>query len=235
MGRPQFPAGRRAGAAFDEETFLDRIFTDLDFAVTLAVDSNHNDFNQMCTAYKYLRHTSESCRDDPNAIEQNFGIARTIIESNIARAEYVSDDSLTALAKKLERYELQMRADHPQLREAFERRLAQKIREAEEPLRQQIAAAISAEETRTTGRLQTEMALDAETVGSVASVEAQARALRRAYARSAMMNIMQRASKMIHDVEGGTVVKAGKIIGAAGSYGTAGYALVQLVQWLLGS
>lgn len=199
----------------------------LAFSLGLAVDSNSSDFNRMCTAFKYLDHTLNNCRDDPNAIEQNLGIAKGIIESNLCDANYRADEALKALAKLLEQHQLQMRADHPEVRKAWEKRIAQKIREVDRDTKLKAAEAIRTEQSRIQGRLSIETDLDAEAVETEQPAEIQATAIRRATGRSAKMNTLQRASQTVKDVDASAGYKATRI-------GTTGYTLVDLVMGFFG-
>jgi hypothetical protein len=209
--------------AFDPDDAVERWLKQVEFAVTLAVDSNTSDFNRMCTAFKYIDHTLQNCRDDPNAVEQQFGIAKRIIESNLNDPKYQSDDSLSALFHVLD--QTQMRADHPEVRKAWDKRIAQKLREVDRETKHAAAEAIRAETARTKGRLSTEMELDAETVETAESQEAQAIAVRRAGGRAAKMNAMERASKTIQEIDKSFGYKAVRI-------GQTGYTVGDIV-WML--
>jgi hypothetical protein len=210
---------------FDGEAAVEGWLRQIDFAVALAVDSNRSDFNRMCTAYKYIAHTLENCRNDPNAIEQQLGTALSIIESNLAKPDYEVDDSLRALARVLSQVQMQMRADHPEVRKAWEKRIAQKLRETDRDTKLRAAEAIRAETARTDGRLTVEMELDAETVATSESPEAQATALRRAGGRAAEMNAIERASETIQEIDKSAGFKAVRI-------GTTGYTVGDII-WML--
>ncbi len=210
---------------FDGEAAVEGWLRQIDFAVALAVDSNSSDFNRMCTAYKYIAHTLENCRDDPNAIEQQFGTALSIIESNLAKPDYTADDSLRALARVLSQIQVQMRADHPEVRKAWEKRIAQKLRETDRETKLKAAEAIRAETARTEDRMSVEMELDAETVATSDSSEAQAAALRRAGGRAAKMNTLERASEAVDGIDKSTGYKAARI-------GTTGYTVGDII-WML--
>ena len=176
----------------------------------------------MCTGYKYLAHTLENCRDDPNVIEQNLGIALGIVETNLGKPDYVADDALRALTKVLEQIQTQMRADHPEVRKAWEKRIAQKIREIDRDTKLEVARAIRAETGRTQGRLGDEMGLDAEAAETAESEEAQAAAIRRAGGRSAKMNMLEKASDTAKAVDGSGGYKGLRI-------GTTAYTLVEII------
>ncbi|MDG1531470.1 MAG: hypothetical protein P8Q99_08965 [Paracoccaceae bacterium] len=179
-------------APFDDQALVDGNLKQVEFSLSLAVDSNTSDFNRMCMAFKYLQHTLENCRNDPNAIEQNLGIAKNIILENLNNPDYLADDSLRALAITLEQHQLQIRADHPDVRKAWEKRIAQRMREVDRDTKLIAAKAIQAEQARVQGNLAVETDLDAETVAGDVSEEAQATALRRATGRSAKMNVLTR-------------------------------------------
>lgn len=182
----------------------------------------------MSTAFKYLDHTLKTCRDDPNAIEQNVCIARGIIDTNLADKNFTADDALGALSTILEQVQVQMRADHPDVRKAWEKRIAQKLREADRQSKLEAAKAIRAEQERTEGRITTEMALDAEAVETAEDPEVQAVAMRRAGGRSAKMNLIERASDTVKDVDASGGYKAVRI-------GSTGYNIVEILKYFLGS
>ncbi len=213
---------------FDGQQAVVNWLNQIEFALSLAVDSNTSDFNRMSTAFKYLDHTLTTCRDDPNAIEQNVGIARGMIDTNLADKNFTDDDALRALSTILEQVQLQMRADHPDVRKAWEKRIAQKIREADRQSKLEAAKAIRAEQERTEGRMKTEMGLDAETVETAKDPEVQAVAMRRAGGRSAKMNMIDRASATVKNFDASAGYKAGRI-------GTTGYSIVEKLIYFFGS
>ncbi|WP_299962999.1 hypothetical protein [uncultured Roseobacter sp.] len=225
---PQTGKFEVTAAPFDKSQLINSILAQLEFSLKLAADSNASDFNRMCTASKYLDHTLTHCRDDPNAIEQNLGLARGIIDQNLTDPAYRADDALRALARSLEQHQLQIRADHPDVRKAWEKRIAQKIREVNRDVRLETARAIRAEQSRVQGRLSIETDLDAETVETEQAAELQAIAIRRAAGRSAKMNALQRASQAAKDVDASGVYKGTRIAAT-------GYGLVEIVmKWLGG-
>ncbi len=213
---------------FDGQQAVVNWLNQIEFALSLAVDSNTSDFNRMSTAFKYLDHTLKTCRDDPNAIEQNVCIARGIIDTNLADKNFTVDDALGALSTILEQVQVQMRADHPDVRKAWEKRIAQKLREADRQSKLEAAKAIRAEQERTEGRITTEMALDAEAVETAEDPEVQAVAMRRAGGRSAKMNMIERASDTVKDVDASGGYKAVRI-------GSTGYNIVEILKYFLGS
>jgi len=210
---------------FDPETAVESWLKQVEFAVELAADSNTSDFSRMCTAYRYVEHTLRNCRDDPNAIEGQFGIARSMIERDLQTPTYTADDSLQALAETLKRVQLQMRADHPLVRKSWETRTAQTLREIDEKTRLATAEAIRAETARTEDRLTTEMELDAETVATSESPEAQAAAIGRAGGRAAKMTTIEQAAKTVKDVDSSAGFKAVRI-------GTTGYSVGDIILML---
>lgn len=211
----------------EKHNLIENILSQMEFSLSLAVDSNSSDFNRMCTAFKYLDHTLTNCRDDPNAIEQNLGLAKGIIENNLSDLNYRADDGLRALAQSLEQHQLQIRADHPEVRKAWEKRIAQRIREVDRDTKLKAVEAIRAEQSRVQGRLSIETDLDAETVETDQTAEVQATAIRRATGRSARMNTLQRVSQTAKDIDASGGYKATRI-------GTTGYTLVDIVMKFLG-
>ncbi|MEY8838394.1 hypothetical protein AB9K41_05080, partial [Cribrihabitans sp. XS_ASV171] len=112
---------------FDPDDMIDRLFKQLKFALEMALRGhNQSGFNDMCVAFRYLEHTLHECRDDPNAVHMHLRLAREIIEEKLKTGLYRQEDGLTALVVAMERHEVQLRADHPVVRVAHDRFVAQK-------------------------------------------------------------------------------------------------------------
>ncbi|MEO9778092.1 hypothetical protein, partial [Sedimentitalea sp.] len=210
---------------FEPKDAVERWLKQIEFATSLAIDSNTNDFNRMNTAFKFIDHSLDSCRDDPNAIEQNLGIAHGILEGNLSDPEFHKDDSVIALATVVRQIQIQMRADHPDVRKAWEKRIAQKLRETDRETKLMAAEAIRAETARTQGRLTIEMELDAEAAANTISEDAAAKSLSRAGGRSAKMNLLDRTGKTIKGIDNSAPYKATRM-------GTTGWSIVDFLQWL---
>jgi hypothetical protein len=184
---------------------LERMLKQVDFSLGLALRTNCG-FTEMCVAFQYLRHTLENCRDDPNAIEQNFRQARDILKRKIDVKEYDQHDALLALIDGLDQHALQLRGSHPEVRRAYEIRIQQKLRETDDKTLAMVAGGMRAfQREKTKGRLSTETALDADTVEQDSGVEAQATAIQRTGGRAAQARLIERASrsaKNVHDSGG---------------------------------
>ena len=195
--------------ATDPDLMIDRLFRQLDFSLDVALRGhNVSGFNDMCAAYKYLDHTRKNCRDDPNAVHMHLRLAREIIEGHLKSGTYRSEDGLTALVNAMERHEVQLRADHPVVRAAHETFVAQRIRELDDEKRLQIAAEFRGVSEYSKDRLQEEYGLDAETLESDTSAEAQSDAVKRSGGRSQKMSLIERASNTAKDIDGSAAYKA---------------------------
>lgn len=212
---------------FEPADAVERWLVQIEFATSLAIDSNSNDFNRMSTAFKFIDHSLTNCRDDPNAIEQNLGVAHGILAGNLSDPDFHKDDAVKALAQVVGQIQIQMRADHPDVRKAWEKRIAQKLRETDRETKLLAAKAIRSETARTDGRLTTEMELDAEAVASSGSEDAAATSLRRAGGRSAKMNALDRTGKVIKGIDDSASYKATRI-------GATGWTIVEIIQKLFG-
>lgn len=188
------------------------------FAYNMALESNACDLNTMSMPAKLLRHVFENCKDDPNAIEQFFRQASDIIKRKIEEGQYGLDDELEVLTRTLDESALQMRADHPEVGDAADKRLKQTLREIDDAKRLEIAASIDAMVEGSTGRLATEFELSAETTRSDSGTAAQATAIKMSSERAAKISIAERAKK----VEGSGIMSGVKI-------GIRGHSLVELV------
>lgn len=195
--------------AADPDQMIDRLFRQLEFSLDLALRGhNLSGFDDMCTAYKYLDHTRQNCRDDPNAVHMHIRLAREIIEGKLASSEYQSEDALNALVTALERHEVQLRADHPLVRKAHDTFVAQRIRELDDERRLTVAQGFRDLETDSKGRLAEEFVLDAETLEGDTGADAQADALKRSGGRSQKMSIAERAAEATKSVDGSAPNKA---------------------------
>lgn len=211
----------------EDRGLLDQILKQLGFALSVATESNSCSYDPMCTSCKYIRYTLDECRDDPNSAEQNMEIARDIIQRKLDSDQYKADDELIALLSSLDRHVVQLRADHPDVRDAWEKRLTQKFREVGADVRLAFARAIREWMPRTKGRLHIELDLDAETIEQDSGREAQAKAAARASGRAAKATMLGKVSKTVRDVEDSTGYKGARM-------GTTGWAIVDMIKTILG-
>ncbi|MEM9844827.1 MAG: hypothetical protein AAF965_08515 [Pseudomonadota bacterium] len=195
--------------AVDPDAMVDKIFEQVGFSLDLALRGhNQSGFSEMCTAYQYLDHTRKKCRDDPNAVHMHFRLAREIIEGKFKSGTYLPEDALNALVIALERHEIQLRADHPVVREAHGSFVAQRLRELDEEKRLDIAGEFRALQGDTKGRLAEEFRLDAETAETSTSEEAQAEAIKRSGGRSQKMHVLERVAQGTKVVDGSAANKS---------------------------
>gem|GEM_PF-4689872 len=185
----------RASVA-DPSTLVESVLARVSFAFQTALESNACDLNAMSLPAKILRQVFENCRDDPNAIEQFFRQASEMIKRKIAEGQFADDDELELLTATLDESALQMRADHPDVGSAAEKRLKQKLREIDDAHRLEIAKRIGVMTDGTTGRLAVEFALASETVGSDSGTEAQAIAIKMSGERAAKISMSERAKNL---------------------------------------
>ncbi|MDW3224362.1 MAG: hypothetical protein R8G34_16030 [Paracoccaceae bacterium] len=192
----------------NSDKIIDRIFRQLDFSLNLALRShNTSGFSDMCTAYQYLNHTRLNCRDDPNAVHMHIRLAREILESRLDTGEYQIEDSLVALVSALGRHEIQLRADHPEVRKAHETFVEQRLRELDEEKRLAIATEFKALSGHSKERLSTEFVLDAVTLESSTGVKAQADAVKRSGGRSQRISLSERAAEATKKADGSAINK----------------------------
>lgn len=166
----------------------------VEFACKLALESNTCDFDDFSTAAKLLRYALENCADDPNAYEQFLRQARSLISDGLARGDFSHHDTLDVLIGTLDEAGLQLRADHPEIASAVKSRSEQAVREMSEAKRLEGVGLI--EDLRkegTTGRLDTEMSLAAETVRDGTSDEATASALKRSGNQAGKISLAEKA------------------------------------------
>lgn len=210
-----------------DQDLVDRMFTQAEFVLDLSLTTNCG-FSEMCVGFKLLRHTLDNCRNDPNAIEQNFRMARDIISGNIAKAAYDDHDALKALVQSLNDSALQLRGQHSEVRAAYEVRVQQSLREVDDATKVEVAEAMREfQQEKAAGRLYLDTGLDAETVETGSSIEAQASAIQRTGGRAAVARGMERASKAAKDVDASGGYKAARI-------GTTGYTIVDLLVKVFG-
>lgn len=205
-------------AIADPSKLTESVLSRAGFAYNMAIESNACDLNSISTPGKILRHVSENCTDDPNAIEQFFRQASDIIKRKIEEGQFALDDELEVLTRTLDESALQMRADHPEVGDAADKRLKQTLREIDDAKRLEIAARIDAMIEGSTGRLAAEFELSAETTRSDSGTAAQASAIKMSSERAAKISMAERAKK----AEGSGMMSGVKI-------GMRGHSLVELV------
>jgi hypothetical protein len=205
------------------DEMISAIFDQLDFSLEMALRGhNVSGFSDLCVGYRYLEHTRLNCRDDPNAVHMHLKIARETIAAKLETGEYQTEEGLSAMLVAIERHEVQLRADHPVVREAHKTFVAQRLRELDDERKLAIAAEFKALEDESKERLSDEFGLDAETLESDSGEEAQADAIKRSGGRSQVIALAERASEAAKGVDksggwkatkiGLTVIKIGQLL-----------------------
>ncbi|WP_282076612.1 hypothetical protein [Epibacterium ulvae] len=196
--------------AIKAEELVETTLKQAAFARSVAANSNCG-FNSSSTAWLYIDHTLENCRNDPNAIEQNFEIARNDILDGLANQTYSEDAKLTALEQVLDRAVTDLRANHPDVAEAWETRIKHKLRVAKADQKQIIAEKATELITVASDKMGKELALDAKTIVE-ASGEVQGGAIRRFFGRVAQMRIIMHSQDVIMRIDSSTAYKGTSIL-----------------------
>ena len=151
---------------------------------------NQSGFSDLCAAYQILRDVVDFGGDDPNGALTDLGIARKTIVAALVQRAYLPEPNLDALIMLLERAETQLRADHPEVRAANDRFVAQKLREMDDDKRLAIAAGMrDVGEGATKGRLAADFSNGALVLETQSGVEAQADVVKRAGGRAGKMAV----------------------------------------------
>ncbi|MEP2679207.1 hypothetical protein [Tateyamaria sp.] len=183
------------GTIAEPTKLIDSVANRVQFAMDLAIDSNVCDLDSMSTAAKILRHALENCLDDPNALEQFLRQAGALIRSGLDSGKFGDDDALDVLVRTLDETALQLRADHPDVADAVDARVRQRLRELEDVERLRGAALIEDMREGATGRLDAEFELAAETTREGDSPDATAEALKQSGNRAGKISLSERAKK----------------------------------------
>ncbi|WP_282091148.1 hypothetical protein [Epibacterium ulvae] len=192
------------------EKLVETTLKQVAFARSVAANSNCG-FNSSSTAWLYIDHTLENCRDDPNAIEQNFDIARKDILDGLANQTYSEDAKLAALEQVLDRAVTDLRANHPEVAEPLETRMKYQLRVAKADQKQIIVEKATELITVASDKMGKELALDAKTIIET-SGEVQGGAIRRFFGRIAQMRIITRASDVIKKIDASSGYKGTRIV-----------------------
>lgn len=191
---------------------LERLFANLQRYLERALrGGNTSQFTEMCAAYQILHDILEFCRDDPNGVLTNLGIAGKVIADNLAKGQYRDEENLSALIMVIERAETQLRADHPEVREANDRFVAQKLRDADDATKIAIAEGFrEMQQDVTKGRLAAEYGSDALVLETDSGAEAQADAVKRSGGRTGEIarDMAERGVKAAKDIDSHGAFKA---------------------------
>jgi hypothetical protein len=171
------------------------VLSRVEFAFSLAIKSNHCDLSAMSVAAQALRHALENCGDDPNGLEQYLRTASSLIKQGIADGKFAIGEELDLLTSVLDETSLQLRADHPEVGEAVNTRLTQRLKEIGDDKRLQVAEQMDAMQDGTGPRLKLEYGLDAQITRDGSDMKATAEAMQRGGNRAQKISLAERAKK----------------------------------------
>lgn len=180
------------------------------FARGVAERSNCG-FNTTSVAWEYIEFTLNSCRENANAIEQNFEIARADIADGLKNGRYFEDPKLAALERVLDTAVTDLRAHHPEVIEAWEKRVQVKLRIAQDDQKQLIVEKATELIAASAPALGEELELDAKTIASSAG-EAQSGAIRRFFGRVAQMRLLVRSGEVVKKIDASSGYKGTRIV-----------------------
>lgn len=194
----------------EAEQLVETTLKQVGFARSVAAQSNCG-MNSTSTAWLYIDHTLEHCWDDPNAIEQNLEIARIDIVEGLKDDRYQADAKLSALEQVLERAVTDLRANHPEVAEAWEVRIRHKLRVAKADQKQLIVEQATDLIAMSDPKLGAELQLDAKSIADT-SGEVQGGAIRRFFGRVAQMRIIVRSAEVIKKIDASSGYKGTRIV-----------------------
>lgn len=192
------------------QSLVDTTLKQVAFAQKIASQSNCG-FNSNSVAWQYIDYTLEDCREDANAIEQNLEIARSDIVEGLSNGTYFEDAKLSALEQVLDRAVTDLRANHPDVADAWEVRIKHTLRVAKADQKQIIVEKATALIEVTHEKMGLELMLDAKTI-STTDGEVQGHAIRRFFGRIAQMRILLRSSEVVRTIDENTAFKATAIL-----------------------
>mgnify|MGYP001047339848 CR=1 FL=1 len=195
------------------------------FSYGLAKNSNCGlNFNSV--ACLYLEHTLENCRDDPNAILQNYQISADDIRNGLAKNAYDNDAKLLALLNVLEKEIVNLLANHPEVKKADRARIAHHLSLAKSDVKLKIVEELEFAKVAAGVRLEAEISLDAPLVAQAGESDAQVRATQRLFGRIGQwyLTLKNASPEMVRKIDAATGYKFTKILMTLG----------KLVSWITG-
>lgn len=124
----------------DPDLMLSGLIENLErYLVRAARRHNISGFSDLGVAYEILSDTILYCREDPHGVLTNISIARKTIAANLTNGTYQIEESLNALLLFIERAETQLCADHPDVRQSYDRFVEQRVRQLNDQQRLSIA------------------------------------------------------------------------------------------------
>ncbi len=196
-----------------EEAIVATSLKQVEFSYSVAKNSNCGlNFNSV--ACLYLEQAFENCRDDPNAIFQNYQIALDDILDGLKNGAYLDDAKLTALSAVLEKEIVNILANHPAVKKADRARIAHALSLAKSDVKLKIVEELEFAKAAVGLRLDAEMSLDSKLVAEEAESPAQAKAAQRLFGRIAQMYVtMKNASvAVVKKIDAATGYKFARIV-----------------------
>ncbi len=129
-----------------------------EFAYSLAISGNG--LNATCYEAKILGHTFKTCRDDPQTVEMNFMQVAGSLKRQVECHEYPESPEINGLADTLFQAALDIRATHPAVKEARDKRAQTALHEATPEQKEALADALPVLKAISDDKLAEEFELD---------------------------------------------------------------------------
>lgn len=194
----------------DAEKLLERVLKQVGFALDTLKTSNCG-VNSNCTAWQYIIFSVEDCRDDAVLVETNFQIAKEDIEQGLSDDTYQPDRKLTALVSILEQSIEDLRANHPEVAEAWAKRIRFRLKDIKADQRQMIAEKTKDLIALSSDKLARELTLDANLVANGKEGPARDTAIRRFFGRLAQVRLALMTSDVVRGINENTGYQAASI------------------------
>lgn len=194
----------------DAEKLLERVLKQVGFALETLKTSNCG-VNSNCTAWQYITFSVEDCRDDAVLIETNFQIAKDDIEQGLSDDTYQPDGKLTTLVSILEQSIEDLRANHPEVAEAWAKRIRFRLKDIKADQRQMIAEKTKGLIALSSDKLARELTLDANLVANGKEGPARDTAIRRFFGRLAQVRLALMTSDVVRGINENTAYQAASI------------------------
>ncbi|MEM9308080.1 MAG: hypothetical protein AAGA74_12330 [Pseudomonadota bacterium] len=183
------------GSIADTSKLMNSVLTRVSFALDTAVQSNRCDLNEMALPCKILRQALATGEDDANTVEQYLRRASSLFKAGIISGKFAEDDETRFLTDLLDETALQLRGDHPEVAQATQTRLSQRLCEIDGETRIKTAILIDNLRDGTAQRLNAELKLAAEVARDVSSVEATADAIKESGNTAGKISVLERAKR----------------------------------------
>ncbi|WP_157779923.1 hypothetical protein [Celeribacter ethanolicus] len=188
-----------------------------EFAYSLAIGGNG--LSEACYEAKILSHTFKTCRDDPQTVEMNFMQVAGSLKRQVECHEYPDSPEITGLADTLFQAALDIRATHPAVKEAREKRAQAALHETTPEQKEALADALPVLKAISDDKLAEEFELDfgqvlnssAGPVPNTAPKLPGADATHRIGNRVAKMSLLTKSSDVAKAIDGSGGYKALRI------------------------